>query len=790
MKSKIHTTSDEFQNLFEGARALGLSNEAAMIGRRAASADGPLLFSVVGNRSAGKSAVINALAGNAIARASDASASWINVYKTATGAHEYAEIYRRGAPDRAEILSIEQAQRLHDDPSAQSIERIVWTVKTPDLPENISLAEIPANDIDRYCWESDIIMWVIRSGDTSAISHMSTVLDRLQRNELGLPFLCVITHMDSIPKTEWREYLNEVQHETAGKLDRITPFALYFNQKGVLLEGTTAPVRLEVRSRFFHGGKLERQRQHTRFIEAMRQIVLSHFEELVDRVLEGRWKQAQYRQELSEDLNRQFRRYSHSIRHLLDGISGQPLSDHQNEPVASNFEAEQAADRLLVFLEQIVAYTHERAAQTTLASSGGDSSQLLLPPPPPRAVSLLRTVASGQAPAGVELGHVAEQASGPLAGWLDRTRTLLESRLVADAGRTFERTFGFKPENTPAELARLEAMYMRIRGKKVAIPSPKSGRPLVSPATFLCHLQEPGYIEQWNKTIVATFFEKTLPEVHRRFREHIERTRDLLLDEWERCRPMLNESVLTVWNTRRKKYPRAKQASWSVNWAASLMRGSLREPARYFVPPSGTLRPGGASLLVGRNRAAFLNPVPADRPSPALLPGDVVIKRMHESVIEEADRCWHDDHSIHITTSLRQGVWQRVGVATLLLLIVGAAWISLFGTGIISISLLPMLLATHTGASWHFIERFINQAARTHPNQQSEQLHQFVRSVLNERVDQVEHALGNLMLDDSFRQMIESEVKSAQAERSELYLPYRELIRRLESTPGALVSTE
>ena len=745
---------------------------------------------MVGNRSAGKSTVINALAGSAIARAGEAETGWINVYKAATGAHEYAEIYRHNAPERAEILSIEQAERLHADPSTASIERIVWTIKAPDLSENIALAEIPASEIDSYGWESDVIMWVIRAGDADSIAEMNAVLDRLQRHELGLPFLCVVTHMDSIPKPEWREYLNEMQQATGGKLDRITPFALYFNQKGVLLEGTTAPVRLEVRSRFFHGGKLERQRQHTRFIEAMRRVILSHFEGFVDRVLEGRWKQAEFRRELSEDLDRQFKRFSHSIRHLLEEISEKSRSDQEAVVAPCPPEAEQAADRLLVFLGQIVEYAHERAGKSSAVTEETDTSALVIPPPPPRILSLLRTIACGHAPADVPLRRVAEVAGKPLAGWLERTRTLLEARLIARADRTFERTFGFKPESTTAELARLEGLYMRIRGRKVAVPSPKTGRPLISPVTFLCHVQEPGYIEQWNKTIVETFFEKTLPEVHRRFREHIERTRDLLLDEWERCRPLLNESVLTVWNVRRKKYPRAKQASWSVNWAASLMRGSLREPARYFVPPSGTIRPGGASLLIGRNRAAFLNQAPADGPSPALLPADVAINRLHESVTETADRCWRDDRSIHITTSLRQGVWQRVGVATVLLIIVGVAWISLFGTGVISLSLLPMLLATHTGASWHFIERFINKAARTHPTQQSEQLHQFVRSVLNERVDHVERALGNLIVDESFRQMVESEVKTAQAERSALYLPYRELIRRLDSTPGALVSTK
>lgn len=790
MKSKSFVASDEFDVLYEGARALGLQNEAAIIKRRAASADGPLLFSVVGNRSAGKSTVINALAGSAIARAGEAETGWINVYKAATGAHEYAEIYRHNAPERAEILSIEQAERLHADPSTASIERIVWTIKAPDLSENIALAEIPASEIDSYGWESDVIMWVIRAGDADSIAEMNAVLDRLQRHELGLPFLCVVTHMDSIPKPEWREYLNEMQQATGGKLDRITPFALYFNQKGVLLEGTTAPVRLEVRSRFFHGGKLERQRQHTRFIEAMRRVILSHFEGFVDRVLEGRWKQAEFRRELSEDLDRQFKRFSHSIRHLLEEISEKSRSDQEAVVAPCPPEAEQAADRLLVFLGQIVEYAHERAGKSSAVTEETDTSALVIPPPPPRILSLLRTIACGHAPADVPLRRVAEVAGKPLAGWLERTRTLLEARLIARADWTFERTFGFKPERTTAELARLEGLYMRIRGRKVAVPSPKTGRPLISPVTFLCHVQEPGYIEQWNKTIVETFFEKTLPEVHRRFREHIERTRDLLLDEWERCRPLLNESVLTVWNVRRKKYPRAKQASWSVNWAASLMRGSLREPARYFVPPSGTIRPGGASLLIGRNRAAFLNQAPADGPSPALLPADVAINRLHESVTETADRCWRDDRSIHITTSLRQGVWQRVGVATVLLIIVGVAWISLFGTGVISLSLLPMLLATHTGASWHFIERFINKAARTHPTQQSEQLHQFVRSVLNERVDHVERALGNLIVDESFRQMVESEVKTAQAERSALYLPYRELIRRLDSTPGALVSTK
>lgn len=790
MKSKSFVASDEFDVLYEGARALGLQNEAAIIKRRAASADGPLLFSVVGNRSAGKSTVINALAGSAIARAGEAETGWINVYKAATGAHEYAEIYRHNAPERAEILSIEQAERLHADPSTASIERIVWTIKAPDLSENIALAEIPASEIDSYGWESDVIMWVIRAGDADSIAEMNAVLDRLQRHELGLPFLCVVTHMDSIPKPEWREYLNEMQQATGGKLDRITPFALYFNQKGVLLEGTTAPVRLEVRSRFFHGGKLERQRQHTRFIEAMRRVILSHFEGFVDRVLEGRWKQAEFRRELSEDLDRQFKRFSHSIRHLLEEISEKSRSDQEAVVAPCPPEAEQAADRLLVFLGQIVEYAHERAGKSSAVTEETDTSALVIPPPPPRILSLLRTIACGHAPADVPMRQVAEVAGKPLAGWLERTRTLLEARLIARADRTFERTFGFKPESTTAELARLEGLYMRIRGRKVAVPSPKTGRPLISPVTFLCHVQEPGYIEQWNKTIVETFFEKTLPEVHRRFREHIERTRDLLLDEWERCRPLLNESVLTVWNVRRKKYPRAKQASWSVNWAASLMRGSLREPARYFVPPSGTIRPGGASLLIGRNRAAFLNQAPADGPSPALLPADVAINRLHESVTETADRCWRDDRSIHITTSLRQGVWQRVGVATVLLIIVGVAWISLFGTGVISLSLLPMLLATHTGASWHFIERFINKAARTHPTQQSEQLHQFVRSVLNERVDHVERALGNLIVDESFRQMVESEVKTAQAERSALYLPYRELIRRLDSTPGALVSTK
>lgn len=300
--------AEAYDTLASVAQRLGFDAEVQLIQQRADDWNQPFMLYVLGGPKAGKSTIINRLAGRSIA-AEDAQQPWINRYRFASPASERAEVRFEGA-EAPKIMSVTQARvlartRLMRPENRGSIQRIDWFLHIPEMPKQVVLVEAPLEaeaDIPvAYGWLADAILWVMPVQDVGKDRTRQRLEDLAAIKNPKVPTLGVVTHMDTVVQSEWSSMLEKARTEHQAVLDHFVPAAQQ-RVVGAKEPNTSVPLQREVHNRFLHNAVVARKEAHQRFIEEMRTNLMGQFEHKVDRVLQDRWLFHAYRQQLAERL--------------------------------------------------------------------------------------------------------------------------------------------------------------------------------------------------------------------------------------------------------------------------------------------------------------------------------------------------------------------------------------------------------------------------------------------------------------------------------------------------------
>ena len=272
----------QFDRVVHAAAAAGLEEVASRTAQRAAGLDQPFTLYVLGARDAGKSTVINHLAGANIAAIRGDGPSWINVYRRRRGRTEFAEVHFAGAPGHGEIIPIERARALTasdvGNEGEPAIERIVWHLNARGLHRHLSLVELPPESISTIDqWDADALLWVIRADQRQdrSVSNWSACLGH-DRSPF-IPATCVVTGMDQLKPSEWLSRLRSARNEAGSSVEHVVPFAIGADDRDSV--NAVSPLRKSILTWIADGAQQARYKKLRCFVTHSRRTVARSLEE-------------------------------------------------------------------------------------------------------------------------------------------------------------------------------------------------------------------------------------------------------------------------------------------------------------------------------------------------------------------------------------------------------------------------------------------------------------------------------------------------------------------------------
>ncbi len=839
----------EYSELEKAAQALGFHQDAAMIRQRRNDLEQPFLLFVMGAPGSGKSTLINTLAGRAIAPV-DTPQPWLNIYRSNIGGQEFAEVFRRNAPDRPITMSAEEARDLEltgplykADPSL-AIDRIVWYVQAPELPDQVALVEAPLDAADASCdgysWQADAMLLILDAERLRDESGRRFPAIR-QQGRLPAPSLGIVTHLQTVSRDYWTDLLRLIRASTASHLDHVIPFALHHSPQGLLTEDTSGLVRREVRNRFYHSAREARRQRHTQFLGAMRRILTLRFEHVVDQVLEDRWTYLQFKEKAAqafEEREQSMVRRTDRLLHALDehvrrcaardeaAAFAPDEALHVDAARSLNAAARHVEHEFIIQAREMlgeleydgrpVARLNEGALPAYRLADNGAIENAGLPilsielpflpilAPDPvgeenltaeqtpvfvenASVEILSETpvmvaeAVLTATTGTQTSQAIDCAAQDLHAWIHEVRCRLEEHLLHRARAHFETIHGFAPEDAPRNIVRMETQYMQVKGTPVTLPTAHLSRPNLSPALFLFRIQQPGFITYWNSALLSAFCDEALPRIQQHTRKTLEKMRYTLLDEWDYCREQLSENIHTLWLQQGRSACLKGEANWPVGWATALMRGSLREPWR--MP---ALRQNFAQKAQSVSPSLFIDDrndsfLQPGRPGHALPQEELVSSRLRTALTEETESLWKGEHTLRVGIPLRKRVRLYTGLGIAMVLSTALIWIGLFGLSTLGLAMLAVIAGSQASIVWLLIEYFIQRAVEANMQIQTDQVFFHVRSVLNERIDHLQRFAARFLEEQNFHTEIGSCLPERQTQNTARYLGYGELIERLQA---------
>jgi hypothetical protein len=238
------TIVERLRILESDARRFGYSDQADRLAQRVRDAAEPLLVMVVGEGNVGKSTLVNALVGKAVAPVSRLPKTWkVDLFQT--GRPPRAELHWRSRPDRPDPMSIERAREVADAEEARlnsvgssrsDLYQVRWIVDAPWPSTGVALVDTPgiaqlradvsvratklhgaegfevqAEDPFLFWYtRADSVLWCVNAtklADEDARAALEATA-HLRRRILG-----VVTRMDLVPRERWPEILVEANRQ-------------------------------------------------------------------------------------------------------------------------------------------------------------------------------------------------------------------------------------------------------------------------------------------------------------------------------------------------------------------------------------------------------------------------------------------------------------------------------------------------------------------------------------------------------------------------------------------------
>ena len=663
-------------------------------------------------------------------------------------------------------------------------------------------------------------------------------------SKVPISTLGVLTHMDLFPQKRWLQVLQEARNGIGKYLDAVVPCSNRPEDIGNGLQDSNAMFLREIRYRFFASATSLREKNQALFVEAMRQGLAQRFEHYVDTVLKNKWAYNQFRAEVKEELKtvtgnikRKIQQFIENQKNIslakaatLDGLDHNQTTNPQAKATTSSSAfgtdiyqyISQSTQRLFGKLtfddEGITRIKLDTSKGNHITTQNGHSTispiSFRLPAVPLEKIALLcgekkysaykaellaqdKEVAlygeddlerSSALPADEWITAsewvplIAREAQKDLEGWLVDAANMLQQNLNRSAEHTFRAIHGFLPNETPVVLMPLEETYEHLIKTPLRIPTPHLPGENLSPVLFLCRMQEPEFVHIWNKQLIRRCFDYVVPLLRKKLLQDIEQARKQLNEQWEGSKDSIHKRVDIVWKRYGRRLALKNAVKWSIPWVSSLMRDRLMDPVSYLARTRLNVRAPydyPVSLFLNKDSEEFLQPTDKAIERP-LTPDQFIADLLQERVYQSASRIWRKNESILITQPLRKIVRRRTTQALGLLFGFCFIWIMMFGTSATSLWVLGLLSLPYVGFTGMFIKKMVDKTYKSGGNVQAQRVFEKIQNNVDDRLNKLRDHIIEEMHPDDLWDEVSNLLKNNQTLPSGAYLPYHDLIKRLE----------
>ena len=854
MEIVLPAETHQYNRLINAAETFGFRREARLIQRKASQFSDVFSLFIMGERGVGKSEVVNLLLNRQLAPV-NVTQQWTNVYRISPTSREYAHVYTKDqeAPFH---LSLHEARALSDGRNLtqisvrpEDVEQIIWFVVAPGLPADVALIEPPggrpADMKEHYFWQADGIIWVLRADQLIEQEARRTFSELQNKKVLPVMSVGVLTHMDKISRKIWLQVLHQVRKMAGADLDSIVPCSIEQSEVDLIQEDANVILMREVRNRFYARSAFVHKQNQGHFASIMGRALSHRFEGFVDRVLQNRWickqfsvKVEDYALNLEKDLNQRIEQYISRLKDRAmaravavddafsppekDADSGIPsvqqfwqeiqkqLSRKANDDFSTlrydtfletdNAITDKVVPRVQIPGDEVApvaSFRYENPPVDLLEALRGDkqevSRMIEAPLYAPEGVTVYQ-------PAPVDIWKTAKDWVPEVAGeaekacqhWIQSTITKYSNSLRQCAELSFRELHGFLPDEAPVVLVPLEKVYEDLRGRQLTVPTPHLPGDGMSPALFLCRMQEAEFVPLWNRQLIFKSFDFVMPRLKRLFLKEIESTRDRLTEQWTAARPSIKKRVELVWKKNGRSLAMKNAVKWSIPWVANLMRDRLLDPVQHLgrrpvqLPD---LHPHHVTLFLGRDSSTFQKPlqIAAEESNE---PNQVIVEAFQEKLRSKLSHLWRDGKPILVSMRYRKKVRRRTTFALGMMAVFAILWVMMFGTSQMSLFALSVIIVPYFISVLYFLKRMIDQSFYEGSDTQAENVYRQVYKRLNARLDAAKSFVKTESLAEGLREEIEKKLEDKQAPAAALYMPYKVLVNRLEQASPPTEASE
>ncbi|MEM1094740.1 MAG: hypothetical protein AAGJ10_09060 [Bacteroidota bacterium] len=813
------TFTKDYQLLREAADALGFTRETQLLDRRRFDLSQPFTLLVAGETGSGKSTLINQLLGREMA-APKVGNGWVNVYRRAGEAAEYAEVYTM--TDDAEVpqvVPIEQAQTMgrsawpFEEGSLDEIEQIVWHIDAPALPEYMALAEAPTTtDYTLPNASVDGIVWVTKA---TAAEEPTTGLSTFSGPPPSFSVLGVLTHLDTLPEDEREACRVAMQAQmplsVTSVVDAPSP-------------GTSQLARTSmfkaVRDRFMLPAHRAWQRRHQQFIGHMNQVIASRFELFADHVLERHWTFNRFHDHVQRTLRDEV--------HTLAELIGQQIQHTQDHALAmltaGRAPATPAPMPLTERLSNASVYLHDRAQTllrelrvdnvpaTELSAADvaryGNSEAVLaaledfhdapiaLPEPPNQTLAPITQLMPPQSGDGTpstaitrtepEIVALVDTGVHALATWLRSARTAVQEQVWSKANTLYRALHGFFVEDTVAAMRRLEAYYMRLKAKALYVPTPHLDADGLTPFQFLANMQDAAFIQHWNKRYVREASNSLVTHLQEQSAEMLTAGETRLNTIWAGYAEPLHAKIKAIWSDRAAKWKPYGNAIWSLRQLMNDIPTAQSAAPFTTLPAVQAPLTTAPSLLLTEQAEAFLQrAADLDVATPEAELADSLHDRLQGRIKPEAERVWNRHQPILMRLSGEEPLRRSGLTMGLLFAVLATIWFTVAGVSASSLAVFGLYTLIHIGAAAWLTRTVVTRHIDVHAELETEGLHEAVRLALAERFTHLKTYVQRTLENATFRDELEASVLTKTLTPVPLYLGYGDLTKRLSALATA-----
>ncbi len=696
-------------------------------------------------------------------------------------------------------------------------------------------------------WHADGVLLIFKADELGDELSMELAESFKNSRTLPVSSMGVLTHMESIPRKRWIQILQHARTTIGQHLDLVVPCSKDPDELEVVLQGSNALLHREIRNRFFSSAPSLKKQNQVLFASAMRDALATQFEEYVDRVLNNRWQYQQFKvqtdqelEKMKDELQIKIHRFVDEQKHIalaraaaLDGFESDQKGLVRKEEPASHtfgkniyqslFNASQHLFSGLQFDNQISDDLKIRPAipqDATKKDQDLPAISFKLPEVPLKNLALLcGEIKSDIFPSsnftGSNVGQATElelydpvtgiqgkplpadrwvtatewlpgialQTEEELNAWLNRTIKQLKRNLNRSAEQTFRSIHGYLPNEVPIVLMPLEQTYSYLNNLPSQIPTPHLPGDSLSPVLFLCRMQEPEFIDLWNRQLIQRCFDYVIPRLERQLIHDIEYARDQMTEQWQDSKDSIHKRIDVVWKKYGRRLAMKSAVKWSIPWVSTLIRDRLMDPVQHLTRTRLNVRAPyeyPVSFFLNKNNKEFLHPIdgPVERP---LTPDQYIVDLIQKKIRKSAKHIWRNKKPILIALPLRKKVRRRSTQALGILFGFSLLWIMMFGISNVSLIAFSVIAFPYIGITGMLIKRLIDRMYESGSEIQTERVYQQIQHMVEERLDNLRRHINGEIRNDELWDEVMHNLKEQETEAAGSYLPYKELVTRVEA---------